>query len=121
MLVHPPVGLSTGRVFENCQPGRSGDPEPLVEALEKGSRRALLDGMHNSLQVTASGLEPWIGRLEEMLRRSGCLGFQMSGSGTSFFGICGHREHARQVASRLRSWQPGRVDCATTIHRWALG
>ena len=87
VLVHPPVGLSTGRVFENCQPGRSGDPEPLVQALEKGNRRALLDGMHNSLQVTAAGLEPWIGRLEEMLRRSGCLGFQMSGSGTRFFGI----------------------------------
>ena len=121
VLVHPPVGLSTHRVFENCQPGRSSDPEPLVQALGKGNRQALLDGMHNSLQVTAAELEPWVGRLEDMLRRSGCLGFQMSGSGTSFFGICGHREHARQVASRLRSWQPGRVDCATTIHRWTVG
>jgi 4-diphosphocytidyl-2-C-methyl-D-erythritol kinase len=123
VLVHPPAGLSTARVFADCQPGRSADSKPLVEALEKGNRRALLEHLHNSLQATAAGLEPWVGRLEELLSGSGCLGFQMSGSGTSFFAICAHRQHARQVAARLRSRQPGQVDYASTLdgQKWLSG
>ncbi|MAZ95865.1 MAG: 4-(cytidine 5'-diphospho)-2-C-methyl-D-erythritol kinase [Planctomycetaceae bacterium] len=123
VLVHPPAGLSTARVFAHCQPGRPVSSAALIEALETGNRRALLDELHNSLQRTAAGLEPWVGRLEEFLSGSGCLGFQMSGSGTSFFAICAHRQHARQVAARLRSQQPGQVDYASTLDgkKWLSG
>jgi 4-diphosphocytidyl-2-C-methyl-D-erythritol kinase len=115
VLVHPPQGLSTANVFAACRPGRSAASGPLLEAMEAGNRGRLVELLHNSLQATAAELEPWIGKLEELLADSGCLGYQMSGSGTSFFAICGHRRHARQLAARLRGMQPGRVDCATTL------
>jgi 4-diphosphocytidyl-2C-methyl-D-erythritol kinase len=65
--------------------------------------------VHNQLEEAALELCPWIGRLQREFARLNCVAAQMSGSGTSYFGICHHAQHARQVAVRLRSRGVGRV------------
>ena len=52
--------------------------------------------------------------LRAAFSRLDCCGHQMSGSGTSYFGVCRHARHARRVAGQLRAAGWGAVFPATT-------
>jgi 4-diphosphocytidyl-2-C-methyl-D-erythritol kinase len=113
VVVRPPVGLSTPQVYRRCRPA----PAPasalkLREALECGNAAGVAWGLVNRLQRPAAELTPWIERLEKEFSRQDCLGHQMSGSGSSYFGICRQARHARRVASRMRARQAGTVYAA---------
>ncbi|HEX3726910.1 MAG TPA: 4-(cytidine 5'-diphospho)-2-C-methyl-D-erythritol kinase [Pirellulales bacterium] len=115
VIVRPPVGLSTAEVYRHCQAAT--EPRalsPLLEALVSGDQRQLGRLIHNRLQPAAESLSPWIGRLKREFAKEDCLASQMSGSGTSYFGICRHARHARRVARRLRSRGLGRVFAVST-------
>ena len=102
VLVRPPVGLSTAAVFQRCQPAdRPKSIEPLLAALRAGEWRALRPSFHNRLEPAAAELSPWIDRLRLEFVESGCLAEQMSGSGSSYFGVCPSARHARRLAHRL--------------------
>jgi 4-diphosphocytidyl-2-C-methyl-D-erythritol kinase len=110
VVVRPPVGLSTAAVYRSsevaAQPRRV---EPLIAALRTGDGRKLPELIHNQLEGAADRLSPWIETVRSALAGQGCLATQMSGSGTSYFGICRHARHARRVAGRLQSRGIGRV------------
>jgi 4-diphosphocytidyl-2-C-methyl-D-erythritol kinase len=113
VVVRPPVGLSTPEVYRRCQPALvPASAQSVREALECGNAAALARGLVNRLQQPAAELIPWIERLEKEFSRQDCLGHQMSGSGSSYFGICRQARHARRVASRLRARQAGTVYAA---------
>jgi 4-diphosphocytidyl-2-C-methyl-D-erythritol kinase len=109
-VVAPPVGLSTAAVYRACRP--AADPHcsaGLVEALGRGDSTGTARRLHNRLQPAAESLSPWIERLKAEFARCDCLGSQMSGSGTSYFGVCRTARHARRVASRLAARGLGRT------------
>jgi 4-diphosphocytidyl-2-C-methyl-D-erythritol kinase len=114
VLTRPPVGLSTPMVYQHCQvPAEPASVEPLVDVLRRG------DGLVgrwlvNRLQPPAEELSPWIRRLSALFARMDCLGHQMSGSGSSYFGICRSARQARCLASRLRAAGFGLTFQATT-------
>jgi 4-diphosphocytidyl-2-C-methyl-D-erythritol kinase len=115
VVVRPPVGLSTPQVFRRCRPANSpASAHNLRKALEYGEPRGVAQAMTNRLQAPATELTPWIGRLQEEFSRQDCLGHQMSGIGSSYFGICRSARHARRVANRLRARQAGTVNAAAT-------
>jgi len=98
VVVRPPAGLSTAAVFRACRPAESPrDCEPLARALRRGDLRGVGRSLHNRLQEAALDLSPWIKRLHDWFARYPLVGHQMSGSGTSYFGIC----HSPRVARRL--------------------
>jgi 4-diphosphocytidyl-2-C-methyl-D-erythritol kinase len=110
VVVRPPVGLNTAEVYRHCRPGRPAcSVQPLVRAMRRGDFGRLKSLMHNRLEEAAEGLCPWVGRLQHEFARLNCVAAQMSGSGTSYFAICHHAQHARRVAGRLRSRGVGRV------------
>ncbi|HTN77988.1 MAG TPA: 4-(cytidine 5'-diphospho)-2-C-methyl-D-erythritol kinase, partial [Pirellulaceae bacterium] len=118
VLVRPPVGLSTPQVYQRCKPATEpADLEPLVQAWRAGDLAGVANSMMNRLQAPASELSPWIDRLKQAFDEQGCLGHQMSGSGSSYFGICRHAEHARQIAQRLAARELGFVVCTRTLTR----
>ncbi len=115
VVVRPPKGLSTALVYRHCSPAvRPADVEPLVAALRGGQQNGLGRLLTNRLEPAAASLTPWIARLRSAFDRLDCLGHQMSGSGTSYFGICRHARHARRVAARLRGEELGYVSVAMT-------
>jgi 4-diphosphocytidyl-2-C-methyl-D-erythritol kinase len=117
VVVRPPVGLSTAAVYKHCQvAAQPRGVAPLVAALRAGDVRNLDQLIHNRLQDAAEALCPWIATLERELAGQDCLADQMSGSGTSYFGICRHARHARRVARRLQSRGIGRVYTASTCN-----
>lgn len=115
VVVRPPVGLSTPEVYKNCQPAT--EPQsaaPLCQMLARGDVPAAGRQMVNRLQPAAAKLTPWIRRLEQEFARQGVVSHQMTGSGSSYFGLCRSARHARQIAARLRGRDIGMVFAAAT-------
>jgi 4-diphosphocytidyl-2-C-methyl-D-erythritol kinase len=116
VVVRPPVGLSTPQIYSRCQPAKS---PYQVGKLQSGLRRGIWNevksALVNRLEEPAAQLTPWIGRLRQELTDAGCIAQQMSGSGSSYFGICESARHARRVAGKLRSKRVGLVTATTTI------
>ena len=115
VIVKPPVGLSTPAVYKRCQPtaNRIG-VETLRKPLVIGNAAEVSRRMINTLEPAAAELTPWIATLRAAFEKQDVLGHQMSGSGSSYFGLCRSARHARRVASRLRSMKLGAVFFATT-------
>jgi 4-diphosphocytidyl-2-C-methyl-D-erythritol kinase len=65
--------------------------------------------MRNALQQAASSLSPWVDRLRAAFDELDFVGHQLSGSGSAYFGVCRHAQHARRLADILRSRQLGLV------------
>ncbi len=104
VVVRPPEGLTTAQVYARCTPGQPPrSVAPLVAALRCGDLGQVGRWIYNRLEQPAAELSAWIGRLGREFSRLGCVGAQMTGSGTSYFGICHHAVHARHVAGRLRA------------------
>jgi 4-diphosphocytidyl-2-C-methyl-D-erythritol kinase len=110
VVVRPPEGLSTADVYRACRPAQAPKrADSLVSALRRGETGKMDRFLHNALEPAAARLSPWIGRLKERFARFDLAGHQMSGSGTSYFGICRHERHARRLAAQLRAERAGRV------------
>ena len=122
VVVRPPSGLPTADVYQNCQPAEKSVPLlPLLTAGRAGNLPMVAKSMTNRLQPAAAGLSPWIQTMQQIFERSDCLGHQMTGSGSSYFGICRNNRHARRIASRIRSMGVGQVFNATTLPTSPLG
>jgi 4-diphosphocytidyl-2-C-methyl-D-erythritol kinase len=103
VLTRPPAGLSTPKVYQHCTvPSKPRSVEPLVATLRRGDRSAG-QLLVNRLQPAAEELSPWITRLSTLFARLDCIGHQMSGSGSSYFGLCLSARQARRLASRVRA------------------
>jgi len=110
VVVRPPVGLSTATVYQACQTAKTRrSPERLVDALSRGDTETAGRLLFNRLQPAAEELTPWIERLKGEFAREDCSGHGMSGSGTSYFGLCRHARHAQRIARRLRARGVGSV------------
>lgn len=116
VIVRPPKGLRTADVYRCCEPAESARAvAPLAAAIRVGAPVEVARHMFNRLQFAAARLTPWLERLHDEFERVDCLGHQMSGSGTSYFGVCRHARHARRVAARLRARAIGAVHVASTL------
>ena len=116
VVVRPPVGISTAKAFSKCQV--AADPQPvegMLTAWRAGDRKSWTAGMMNRLQQVAESLSPWIRRLAELFDRYCFLGHQMSGSGSSYFGVCHHARQARRLAAVFRSLNVGHVLCTRSL------
>lgn len=117
VLVKPPVGLATPAVYRNCRPAEDPvDAARLIEGLRTCPTRAAR-WMINRLQPAAERLTPWIDRLRTEFERLDCAGHQMTGSGTSYFGLCHSARHARRVAGQLLARRVGHVWAVRTLSR----
>jgi 4-diphosphocytidyl-2-C-methyl-D-erythritol kinase len=115
VISKPASGLSTAAVFRQCR--AAAQPRsalPLVEALCSGRLRLAADRLHNALQQPAEELNSDVIRLRRLFDRLPFVGHQMSGSGTSYFGICTQREQAAALAAHVRSTGCDHVFVAST-------
>jgi 4-diphosphocytidyl-2-C-methyl-D-erythritol kinase len=112
----PPEGLSTAQVYGDCQPAENPrDAGRLIEALRSGNRRRLGEEIFNRLEGPAARLSQWIAVLADEFGAVGCIAAQMSGSGSSYFGVCHHAGHARRAAQWLKSRGCERVYAVSSI------
>jgi 4-diphosphocytidyl-2-C-methyl-D-erythritol kinase len=115
VVVKPPVEFSTAdvyRAFDSLPevsaanvPRRSEQWAALASArvYELGRR------MRNALEGAASLLSLWVRKLRQAFDELDFVGHQLSGSGSAYFGVCRHPQHARRLANVLRIKQLGLV------------
>jgi 4-diphosphocytidyl-2-C-methyl-D-erythritol kinase len=110
VVVKPQVGLSTAEVFRACRPAKSPESAaPLVRALAARDWRSIGGLVFNRLEEAATVLCPAIARLKQAFAGLDVVAHQMSGSGTSYFGLCRSAAQARRTAGRLRAMRLGEV------------
>ena len=116
VLVCPPLGISTAKVYRNViPPARPRPMEGILEALDAGDLSALGRGLFNRLQPVAERLEPSLGAVRQALADLGPSldGHLMSGSGSAYFGLARDRDAAEDAARRLGTLGLGRVRVVT--------
>lgn len=116
VVVKPDAGLSTAAVYAahaasavQKNDNISTRVERIVERYSSAGRNFPLDWMKNRLQDAAATVSPWTDRLKSAFDRLDFVGHQLSGSGSAYFGVCRHAQHARRLANVLRSQQLGLV------------
>ncbi len=110
VIVKPPAGLSTPRVFAECRPaGQPVNLNRLLDGLRSAALTRIGDCLFNRLQTAASEITPWIARVRNAFQQLDCLGHCMSGSGSSYFGLFRNARQAARQAARLRSERLGYV------------
>jgi 4-diphosphocytidyl-2-C-methyl-D-erythritol kinase len=132
VVVKPPFGLSTAEVYRaldslgECSPARPGVlvksaqmPAALMGATTGGRwrwRPAALAGipLGNGLQAAAASLCDWFERIGAVFDRLSCLGHQMTGSGSAYFGVMRSARDAQRAAGMLSSRNLGTVFAAAT-------
>ena len=115
VIVSPWVGLSTADVFRQWTPSETPrDSSELQTSLRAGNILGVARNLHNSLQPPAEQLCPLLVQLARSFETVLPGRHQMSGSGTSWFGLCESRHAARQAAARLNALRLGRVFVAET-------
>jgi 4-diphosphocytidyl-2-C-methyl-D-erythritol kinase len=116
VVVRPPAGLSTPRVYERCRSAkRPVSIHQLVRALRNGNPARIGAQLFNRLQSAATELSPWIEKVRAAFKRLDCLGHCMSGSGTSYFGLFRTARHATRQAARLQAARLGYVFTTRTV------
>jgi 4-diphosphocytidyl-2-C-methyl-D-erythritol kinase len=112
----PPANLSTADVYRAYDSlprtslgSTSARASRIAEALAGGRRREPGLRLHNGLQSAAAALSPWVDRLRSVFDRLNFVGHQLSGSGSAYFGVCRHAQHARRLACILKTRQVGLV------------
>ncbi len=104
VIAKPSSGLSTPAVYRICEPDRTNQSaERFLKSIQGGQICEMARRLHNGLQAPAETLSSDVRRLRSLFEQESVVGHQMSGSGSSYFGVCRSRRHAMGVASRLRS------------------
>jgi 4-diphosphocytidyl-2-C-methyl-D-erythritol kinase len=110
VVVRPPTGLATEAVYKICRPAEKPlSALPLIKALKYGKKNEAGRLLFNRLLPAASRLTPWIDRIKGEFDRLDCLGHGLSGSGSSYFGLCRHARHARRIARLMQLLNIGSV------------
>ncbi|HEY3967119.1 MAG TPA: 4-(cytidine 5'-diphospho)-2-C-methyl-D-erythritol kinase [Planctomycetaceae bacterium] len=110
VVARPATGLATADVFRACRPSTIGwSAEQLAASLVAGRLPEAAGLFHNALQEPAERLNADVTRLKQAFARQPFSGHQMSGSGTSYFGLCRSRRQAAQCAARLAATRLGDV------------
>ena len=125
VLVKPEQGLSTPAVFSRLAEYGFDDIEgiaPMLAAFTAGDPSLVGARLHNRLLQPALAELPALAHLSGLLEQLDIPGYQMTGSGSTFFVICRHQTQANKLASRLRQMRLGTVLDTYTIDQpfgWA--
>lgn len=99
VVAKPREGLSTASVYGKCSvPSQPIGSDALLQSLQAGRWNHVGRHLFNRLEEFAMLMTPAIGKLKDVFDRLDCVGHQMSGSGSSYFGIFRNAADARRAA-----------------------
>lgn len=102
VVIKPPVGFSTPKVYSHAEiPARRRSAKECCSALAGNSISRLAANLFNRLEEAAAKTSDWVHRLRSEFDRIGCAGHQLSGSGSSYFGLFPNHLTARRAARVL--------------------
>ena len=121
VIAKPSDSLSTAEVFANVdvesfETSRQ-DSSALLQGVQTGSLQTIGGHLFNRLEEFADPLSDQINYLRDEFKRLNSIGHQMSGSGSSYFGVFSSDKLARLAAKSLSSRLPDvRIFCSHTLN-----
>ena len=116
VVVKPAASLSTRDVYEahDRLESVSSDAETAVSIasvapIRKSRWTHLSAWMRNGLEPAAEAIAPVLRQIRSAFAGLDFIAHQLSGSGSAYFGVCRHAQHARRLATLLGSRQLGLV------------
>ncbi|WP_175517228.1 4-(cytidine 5'-diphospho)-2-C-methyl-D-erythritol kinase [Planctomicrobium piriforme] len=112
MIVKPPFGLSTGKVFQQWWIDRSTsriEQQAALRALARGDVRRVGQAIINDLQRPAQSLNGQLDEVLNELAKADVPGYGMTGSGSACFALCRDARQAAVLAGRWRQRGLGQV------------
>jgi 4-diphosphocytidyl-2-C-methyl-D-erythritol kinase len=116
VIVKPPDSLSAGDVYSkydalasSASPASDHQRKQLLTDCYSSGWRNLGTWMHNCLQAAAGILSPSVEKLRQVFEEFDFVAHQLTGSGSAYYGVCRHAQHARRLANTLRTRQLGLV------------
>ncbi len=116
VLVRPPFGLSTARVYQRVQlPAVPRVVDETLAGFASGDAEHLGRCLFNRLQPAAESLRPELARVRDALGNLApqVCGALLCGSGSTYFGLCRDQTAALEVADHLESLGLGWIRVAT--------
>lgn len=111
VVIKPPSGLSTGKVFEKWQEHKdesAPDMENLCRRLT-GGQTSIADNCFNSLEAPARTLNSDVSECLDAFSKIGHVRGMMSGSGTSCFSVFRSWRHAQTISGHMKGLGLGQV------------
>jgi len=115
VLVTPPVPVSAGEAYASVRIGLTAGARFTklnCSAIQEGDMRALLSALRNDLEPGVVSCCPDVSTVRRTLETAGASAVQMSGSGSTVFGLAETREDAETLAGAVRR----QGDSGWTIH-----
>lgn len=107
VIVKPRVSLPTGKVFSYVTPTSTiENAQPIIDAMAAGRIGVVAKLMKNRLADAADLITDEIEHVRRCFHALPCLGHQLSGSGSSYFGIFANRIAAKRSVKVLRARLP---------------
>lgn len=118
VIAKPPEGIPTAEIYSRCQiPAQPKRVKDLLGGFNSRDLTCIGKTMFNRLEQFASGISEWIERLTAEFQRTDCVGHQLTGSGSCYFGVFPTVRSARRGANRLRARLPDvRFYCCHTLN-----
>lgn len=120
VIAKPPIGLSTGDVYRRCTvPPKPFAANRVSEQMSTGKINEIGKQLFNRLESVAGGMTEWIERLKSSFSGINCLGHQMTGSGSSYFGLFSNQITADRAAACLSNRHPdAKIFACATLSRF---
>ncbi|MBQ7188034.1 MAG: 4-(cytidine 5'-diphospho)-2-C-methyl-D-erythritol kinase [Kiritimatiellae bacterium] len=106
VIANPGIHCSTAEIFSRWKSGLTTPPkmvQNMAFSIRASDVKRAASLLHNDLEAAAFEGYPAIARLSETLRRVGCLGVLLSGSGASVFGLVRDRAQGEEICRRLEA------------------
>ena len=118
VIAKPAAGLSTAAVYKKCSvPSQQQSSLALLQSLQDGDWSRVGQSLFNRLEEFAMTMTPEIGKLKDTFDRLNCIGHQMSGSGSSYFGIFRNAADARRAAKTATRSNGNTIFACMTLGR----
>lgn len=115
VIAKPDTGMSTGKVYSRCtvpeSPRRS---TRVIEGIRTGDVSGIAGGLFNRLESVAAQMSKSIEEMRTLFDSLGCLGHQMSGSGSAWFGLFRSVADARRAAKVATRNNDNKIFVCTT-------
>jgi len=121
MLVTAPINISTRVVYGrvNLSLTRRHSVRRMLRSINDSDVRALCDSLHNGLAGAVLAEHPPLEQLWREVTEQGLPCSQLSGSGSTLYGVCCTGAEATELKQRLRCRLPGDVFVAVARNRLA--
>ena len=107
VVAQPPTGISTAELYARCHvPEAPQNSQGLTSGLAEGDALMVGRNLFNRLEGVAEHVNGDVLKLRSEFARTHCLGHQLTGSGSCYFGLYRHQRNMRTAAQVLANRLP---------------